>query len=157
MIKEATRFDIKGNSEIGALRKYYFIDNGLRNARLNFAYEDEGQMLENMVYNELVYNGYTVNVGSFEKYEKDLTGKSIRKCYEIDFIAKKGSKKYYIQVANDISSSETRTREIRPFIALNDSFQKIIVINRPLEETIDRNGFITIGIADFLLKFIKQK
>lgn len=157
MIKEATRFDIKGNSEIGALRKYYFVDNGLRNARLNFAYEDEGQMLENMVYNELIYNGYTVNIGSFEKYEKDLAGKSIRKCYEIDFIAKKGSKKYYIQVANDVSSSETKTREIRPFIALNDSFQKIIVINRPLEETIDRNGFITIGIADFLLKFIKQK
>ena len=155
IIKEVTRFDVKGNNEIGALRKYYFVDNGLRNARLNFAYEDEGQMLENMVYNELIYNGYTVNVGSFEKYEKDKNGKSIRKCYEIDFIAKKGSKKYYIQVSNDISSLETKTREIRPFIALNDSFQKIIVINRPLEESLDSNGFVIIGIADFLLRFIK--
>ena len=122
---------------------------------MNFAYEDEGQMIENMVYNELIYNGYTVNVGSFEKNEKDKNGKSIRKCYEIDFIAKKGSKKYYIQVSNDISSLETKTREIRPFIALNDSFQKIIVINRPLEESIDSNGFVIIGIADFLLRFIK--
>lgn len=155
IIKEATRFDIKGNNEIGALRKYYFVDNGLRNARLNFAYEDEGQMIENMVYNELIYNGYTVNVGTFEKYEKDKNGKSIRKCYEIDFIAKRGAKKYYIQVSNDISSLGTKEREIRPFVALNDSFQKIIVINRPLEETLDKNGFIIIGIAEFLLKFIK--
>jgi predicted AAA+ superfamily ATPase len=93
ILKEATRFDVKGNREIGALRKYYFVDNGLRNARLNFAYEDEGQMLENMVYNELIYNGYTVNVGAFEKYEKDRNGKSIRNTYEIDFIAKKGNKK----------------------------------------------------------------
>lgn len=155
MIKEATRFDIKGNNEIGALRKYYFVDNGLRNARLNFAYEDEGQMLENMIYNELIYNGYSVNVGTFEKYEKDPAGKSIRKSYEIDFIAKKGPRKFYIQVSNDISSAETKAREIRPFVALSDSFQKIVVINKPLEETIDKNGFITIGIVDFLLKFIK--
>ena len=155
IIREVNRFDVKGNSEIGALRKFYFVDNGLRNARLNFAYEDEGQMIENMVYNELIYNGFTVNVGSFEKFEKDKNGKSIRKYYEIDFIAKKGAKKYYIQVSNEISSSETKTREIRPFIAVNDSFQKILVINRPLEETIDNNGFIIIGIADFLLRFIK--
>ena len=155
IIREVNRFDVKGNSEIGALRKFYFVDNGLRNARLNFAYEDEGQMIENMVYNELIYNGFTVNVGSFEKFEKDKNGKSIRKYYEIDFIAKKGAKKYYIQVSNEISSSETKNREIRPFIAVNDSFQKILVINRPLEETIDNNGFIIIGIADFLLRFIK--
>jgi len=155
IIKEATRFDIKGNKEIGALRKYYFVDNGLRNARLNFAYEDEGQMIENLVYNELIYNGYSVNIGTFEKIEKDKNGKSVRKCYEIDFIAKKGSKKYYIQVSNDISSLETKTRETRPFISINDAFQKIIVINKLLEETWDNNGFIIIGIADFLLKFIK--
>ena len=146
---------MKGNREIGALRKYYFADNGLRNARLNFAYEDEGQMLENMVYNELIYNGYTVNVGAFEKNEKDKNGSSIRKCYEIDFIARKGMRKYYIQVSSDVSSLETRAREIRPFIALKDSFQKILVINRPLEETMDEHGFIIIGIADFLLRFIK--
>ena len=155
IIKEAKRYDIKGNSEIGALRKYYFVDNGLRNARLNFAYEDEGQMLENMIYNELIYNGYTVNIGTFEKNEKDKNGKSIRKRYEIDFIAKKGAKKYYIQVCNDISSLETKNREIRPFLAAKDSFQKILVINKPLEETIDNNGFITIGVVDFLLRFIK--
>lgn len=155
IIREATRYDVKGNSEIGALRKYFFVDNGLRNARINFAYDDEGQMLENVVYNELIYNGYTVNIGVFEKNEKDNSGKSIRKTYEIDFVAKKGTKKYYIQVCNDISNMETKTREIKPFLALKDSIQKVLVINKPLEETLDINGFIVIGITDFLLKFIK--
>ena len=155
ILREASRYDVKGNVEIGALRKYFFIDNGLRNARLNFAYDDEGQMLENMVYNELIYNGYTVNVGAFEKKEKDKNGKSISKSYEIDFVAQRGIKKYYIQVANDISNLETKTREIKPFIALKDSIQKIIVINKPLDESLDLHGFTIIGVTDFLLRFIK--
>ena len=155
ILREATRYDVKGNNEIGALRKYFFIDNGLRNARLNFAYDDEGKMLENMVYNELLYNGYTVNVGTFEKYEKNKNGESVRKTYEIDFVAQRGIKKYYIQVASDISNAETKARELKPFFALKDSIQKIIVINKPLEESLDLNGFTVIGIADFLLRFIK--
>ena len=155
ILREATRYDVKGNNEIGALRKYFFVDNGLRNARLNFAYDDEGQMLENMVYNELLYNGYTVNVGTFEKYEKNKNGESVRKTYEIDFVAQRGIKKYYIQVANDISNAETKARELKPFFALKDSIQKIIVINKPLEESLDLNGFTVMGIADFLLRFIK--
>ena len=155
ILREATRYDVKGNNEIGALRKYFFVDNGLRNARLNFAYDDEGQMLENMVYNELLYNGYTVNVGTFEKYEKNKNGESVRKTYEIDFVAQRGIKKYYIQVASDISNVETKARELKPFFALKDSIQKIIVINKPLEESLDLNGFTVIGIADFLLRFIK--
>ena len=65
------------------------------------------------------------------------------------------AKKYHIQVCNDITNLETRTRELRAFIALNDSILKILVINKPLEETMDKNGFIIIGIADFLLRFIK--
>lgn len=155
ILRKATRYDVKGNNEIGALRKYFFVDNGLRNARLNFAYDDEGQMLENMVYNELLYNGYTVNVGTFEKYEKNKNGESVRKTYEIDFVAQRGIKKYYIQVTNDISNAETKARELKPFLALKDSIQKIIVINKPLEESLDLNGFTVIGIADFLLRFIK--
>ena len=65
------------------------------------------------------------------------------------------AKKYYIQVFNDITNLEARTRELRPFIALNDSILEILVVNKPLEETMDKNGFIIIGIADFLLRFIK--
>ncbi len=155
IINEATRYDVKGKKNIGALRKYYFIDNGLRNARLNFAYLDEGQMLENMVYNELLYNGYTVNIGVFDTVEKDTNGKSIKKNYEIDFLAKKGIRQFYIQISSDISNLETKKREVKPFIVLNDQIKKVIVINKPINETLDENGFTVIGVADFLLRFIK--
>lgn len=146
---------MKGKKYIGALRKYYFVDNGLRNARLNFTLTDEGQMLENMIFNELQYNGYTVNVGAFEQIEKDKNGKSIKKNYEIDFFATKGTRKYYIQVCNDYSNAEIKKRETRPFALLNDQIKKIIVVNKPINEMLDENGYTVIGVADFLLRFIK--
>ena len=155
LIREAKRYDLKGKKEIGALRKYYFCDTGLRNARLNFAFPDEGQMLENIVYNELCYHGYSVNVGAFDTVEKDANHKSIRKNNEVDFYATKGRRAYYIQVTADISNADTRDREIRPYLKLNDQIQKILVINKPINETYDENGFTIIGIADFLLRLIK--
>ena len=155
IIREAMRYDVKGKEIITSLKKYYFIDTGLRNARLNFSFLDEGQILENVVYNELVYNGYSVNVGTYDKVEKNKNNESIRRTYEIDFLATKGNRMYYIQVASDISSEETRNREIKPYISLNDQIQKIIVINKPINETRDLNGFTIIGITDFLLRFIK--
>ena len=155
ILREARRFDIKGRKEIGALRKYYFADTGLRNARLNFAFPDEGQMLENIVYNELRYNGYSVNVGTFDTVEKNKAGKSVRKNNEVDFYATKGIRSYYIQVTADISNETTQEREIRPYILLNDQIQKVIVVNKPIKETRDERGFTIIGITDFLLRFIK--
>ena len=155
IIREANRYDIKGKEIISSLKKYYFVDTGLRNARLNFAYLDEGQMLENVVYNELVYNGYSVNVGTYDKIEKNKNRESIRKTYEIDFLATKGNRMYYIQVASDISSEETKNRELKAYISLNDQIQKIIVINKPINEMRDLNGFTIIGLSDFLLRFIK--
>ena len=155
ILNPVERYDLKGKSRIGALRKYYFIDNGLRNARLNFSSLDEGQMLENLVYNELIYNGYTVNVGVYDKVEKNKNGVSVKKSYEIDFLATKNNRMYYIQVANDISDEETKNREIKPYISLKDQIQKIIVVNKSLGEMKDSNGFTIIGITDFLLRFIK--
>ena len=155
IIREANRYDVKGKEIIASLKKYYFVDTGLRNARLNFAFLDEGQMLENVVYNELIYNGYSVSVGTYDKVEKNKNNESIRRTYEIDFLATKGTRMYYIQVASDINNEETRNRELKPYISLKDQIQKIIVINRPINETRDMNGFIVIGIVDFLLRFIK--
>jgi predicted AAA+ superfamily ATPase len=155
IIREANRYDVKGKEIITSLKKYYFIDTGLRNARLNFAFLDEGQMLENVVYNELIYNGYSVSVGTYDKVEKNKNNESIRRTYEIDFLATKGIRMYYIQVASDINNEETRNRELKPYISLNDQIQKIIVINRPINETRDIHGFTVIGIVDFLLRFIK--
>lgn len=156
ILREARRYDLRGRGEIGASRKYYFADTGLRNARLNFAFSDIGQMLETVVHNELIYNGYTVNVGSFRTITKDKTGKSIARENEVDFYAKKGNRLYYIQVADNIDSVSTREREIKPFISLSDQIQKIIVVNRPISETRDAKGLTIIGAVDFLLKYIKD-
>ena len=155
LLREAKRYDLKGRTEIGALRKYYFLDTGLRNARLNFAFPDEGQMLENIVYNELIYNGYTVNVGTFDTVEKDKDEKSVRKTNEVDFFARRGINQFYIQVSSCIADAKTRARELRPYFLLNDQVRKIIVINQNVSETLDENGFVIIGAVDFLLKFIK--
>ena len=155
LLREAKRYDLKGRTEIGALRKYYFLDTGLRNARLNFAFPDEGQMLENIVYNELIYNGYTVNVGTFDTVEKDKDEKSVRKTNEVDFFARRGINQFYIQVSSSIADAKTRARELRPYFLLNDQVRKIIVINQNVRETLDENGFVIIGAVDFLLKFIK--
>lgn len=155
IIREATRYDVKGRKEIGATRKYYFTDVGLRNARINFAFGDEGKILENIIYNELVFNGYSVNIGTYEKVEKDKDGKSIKVNYEIDFLATKKNRSYYVQVSDNINNEKTRNREIKPYISLNDQIQKIIVVNKPIDETRDENGFTIIGAFDFMTKFIK--
>ena len=111
-------------------------------------------MLENIVYNELLYKGYSVNVGSFDTVEKDKNGQSVRKTNEVDFFATKGIKKYYIQVTADISDAQTRAREIRPYMLLNDEITKLIVINKPVKESLDENDFTIIGITDFLLNYL---
>ena len=155
LLKEATRYDVKGKQEIGALRKYFFVDTGLRNARLNFSKPDEGHLMENIIYNELIYNGYTVNVGTYERVEKNKDGKSIKVTYEIDFFATRGTRMYYIQSALDLSDEKTYEREKKPFIHLNDQIQKILVENKSFSETRDKDGYTAIGLADFLLRFIK--
>lgn len=146
ILQEATRYDIRSKKEIGALRQYYFVDTGLRNAQLNFAYPDERQLLENIVYNELIYNGYN---------RKNKTGTSIRKTNEIDFFAQKNERKFYIQISTDVSNSETKDREIRPSIKLNDQIQKILVVNKPYKAMVDNQRYIIIGASEFLLNHIK--
>ena len=80
---------------------------------------------------------------------------SVRKTNEIDFYATRNTKKYYIQVSDNISNAKVKAREERPFKLLRDGIQRIIVINRPINETVDENGVVIIGIADFLLRYIK--
>ena len=74
---------------------------------------------------------------------------------EIDFLAQKGIRMYYIQVCDDYSSEDARTREIKPYIALNDQIQKIVVINKPIKECRDKDGFTIIGAVEFMLRFIQ--
>ena len=112
-------------------------------------------MIETIVYNELIYNGYTINVGAFDSVSKNKEGKSIRQTNKVDFYATKGLRSYYIQVCSDMSDLKTQSREIRPYLLLNDQVQKVLLINRPVKESRDVHGFTVIGLADFLLRFIK--
>ena len=156
ILQEATRYDIRGKKEIGALRKYYFVDTGLRNAQLNFAYPDERQLLENIVYNELIYNGYTVNVRTFDTIEKKTKLENpFEKPMKLTSLPKKNEQKFYIQISTDVSNSETKDREIRPFIKLNDQIQKILVVNKPYKAMVDNQRYIIIGASEFLLNYIK--
>ena len=155
ILSEAFRYDLKGKNVITSTKKYYYIDTGLRNARLNFVYSDTGKMLENVIYNELIYNNYKVNVGTFDTFENDETGKTTRKSLEVDFLAVKGNRMYYIQVCDNYTDDKTKRRELKPYISLNDQIQKIIVINSPISEHRDENGFTIIGASEFMLKFIK--
>lgn len=155
IISEAFRYDLKGKKIINSTKKYYYVDLGLRNARLNFVYSDTGKMLENLVYNELLYNGYKVNVGTFDTFSKDSDNKTVRKSLEVDFLATKGNRMYYLQVCDDFQSEETRKREIKPYIALNDQITKVIVVNKPIKECRDEHGYTIVGLTDFLLRYIK--
>ena len=118
---------------------------------MDFTSLDSGQVIENIVYNELIYNGYNVKVGTFNQVEKDKTGNSILKTYEVDFYATKGTKSIYIQVTDDITKASTKEREIRPYFLINDSIRKVIVINEPIKEMKFENGILLEGITDFLL------
>lgn len=151
LIEKASRFDVKGKKYISSPSKYYFEDVGLRNARLNFRQQEENHIMENIIYTELRSRGYRVDVGVVEAYETDITGTSKRKQLEIDFIANKGSNKYYIQSAFEMASPEKAEQEKKSLNKLNDSFRKFIIIKDDIKTSIDDNGLITMGIYDFLL------
>ncbi|MDO4500373.1 MAG: ATP-binding protein [Erysipelotrichaceae bacterium] len=154
LIQEAKRYDVKGNAVIGSTKKYYFTDLGLRNARLDFTSIDIGQLLENLVYNELIYNGYNVKVGTFNQVEKDKDSKSVMKSYEVDFYATKNAETLYIQICNDIDLQPVKEREMKPFGLIKNAGRKYLVINKPIGLMKMENGILLSGIADFILNQI---
>lgn len=151
LIQNSLRYDVKGKKYINTPSKYYFTDIGLRNARLNFRQLEENHIMENIIYNELKIRGFSVDVGVVTLNTKDADGKSIRKQLEIDFICNKGDQKYYIQSAFRMDSEEKEKQELRSLKSLNDSFKKIIVIRNKELMTKDENGYLRIGLLDFLL------
>ena len=150
IINEVNRFDVKGRKYIGSPNKYYFEDVGLRNARLNFRQIEETHLMENVVFNELRYRGCNVDVGIVEKRENFEDGKKKRVQYEIDFIATKGSRKYYIQSALSIASREKELQEKKSLLSVDDSFKKIIIVKDIIKPYCDNDGIVTIGLFDFL-------
>ena len=151
LINKSVRYDIKGKGYIDTPFKYYFEDVGLRNVRLNFRQQDENHIMENIVYNELLYRGFSVDVGVVEIREKQPDGKMTRKQLEVDFIANSGSRRYYIQSAFSMSVPEKEAQEKRPFLRFNDSFKKIILVRENIKVRRDENGIVTMGLLYFLL------
>lgn len=151
LIESSMRYDIKGKKYINTPYKFYFTDMGLRNAKLNFRQLEENHIMENIIFNELKVRGYSVDVGVVVQNTKDSNGNSIRKQLEIDFICNRGEQKYYIQSAYKIDSKEKEFQELQSLRNINDSFKKIIIIKDRNVINKDEEGYLRIGLFDFLL------
>ena len=151
MVEKAERYDIKGKKYISTPQKYYFNDLGLRNARLNFRQQEETHIMENIIYNELRARGYSVDVGMVEINERTGDGKYVRKQIEIDFVANKGSRRYYVQSAFALPTVEKICQEERPLRNVPDSFKKIVIVKDNIMLRRDEDGIVTMGLKQFLL------
>lgn len=151
LVEKSTRYDIKGKRYINSPYKYYFMDLGLRNARINFRQYEKGHIMENLIYNEMRVRGFNVDVGSVPVYTKDAQGKPLRANLEVDFVCNLGSRRYYIQSAFRMESDEKMRQERASLVNVDDSFKKIIVLGEECPVTHDEQGITTISIYDFLL------
>lgn len=147
IIEKSIRYDIKGRKYIGTLAKYYFQDVGLRNALLNFRQVEETHIMENIIYNELRSRGYSVDVGMIEARTA-----TERRQLEVDFVANKGDKRYYIQSAFALPNEEKRKQELASLKRINDSFKKVIIMRDDISPYHDENGVLIMGLMDFLLE-----
>ena len=151
MLARVKRYNVKGRKYIATPYKIYFEDVGLRNARLNFRQIEGTHIMENIIYNELRYRGYQVDVGTVEVRDRDENGKEIRTQFEIDFVATLGSKKYYIQSAYAISDQKKYEQETFSFDKTMDSFKKIIIVEKSMKPRRDDKGYVMMGVKEFLL------
>ena len=144
IVQKVQRYDIKGKKYMNTPYKYYFVDPGIRNARLDFRQLEPTHMMENVIYNELNIRGYSVDVGN-------QILNSERKMTEIDFVANQGSKRCYIQSVWSMPTTKKKEIEERPFFEIRDSFKKIIITGEDIEPHYDENGILIIGLQDFLV------
>ena len=157
LVSKAQKYNIKGKKYIDSLFKIYFEDIGVRNALLNFRQIEESHIMENVIYNELRYRGYNVDIGEMSIAEntgrKDKNNHDIyaQKSLEIDFIATLGSEKYYIQSALAMPTEEKSLQEKRSLYYIDNSFKKIVVTKNGLHATRDNRGVVTMDLFDFLL------
>ena len=151
LISESKRYDVKGKSYFDYPNKYYCEDIGLRNARIGFRQQEMTHIMENIIYNELVLRGFSVDIGVVFSREVNANGHSIRVPREIDFIVTHGGKKTYIQSAYALSTDAKKSAELRPLSLTGDSFPKIIVRKDIGKRWYDDDGILHIELIDFLL------
>ena len=150
LIEKSVRYDIKGKKYINTPAKYYFVDLGLRNARLAFRQQEYTHIMENVIYNELRLRGYSVDVGVVDNVEKE-NGISVRKRLEVDFVVNLGNRRYYIQSAYNIPTDEKMEQEQASLLSINDAFRKIIIVNQQILSGYNEQGILMLSLQDFLL------
>jgi len=150
IINRAQRYDIKGRRYIDTPSKYFFSDIGLRNARIRFRQHEENHIMENILYNDLCRRGYSVDVGVVE-VRQQVEGERKAIQLEVDFVATKGNRKYYLQSALAIDSEEKLNQEVASLKHVGDSFGKILVVGRKRKPLYNDDGILVLGIIDFLL------
>lgn len=156
LLNKTFRYDIKGRKYIGTPYKIYFEDVGIRNAALNFREVDETDIIENVVYNELRYRGFNVDVGvvkiKAKTDRKDKNGNWIYadKDTECDFVARKGDKIFYVQVALEIATKEKKEQEYESIRNIPNSFKKVIIVKNDGLHYRTEEGFLRINLLDFL-------
>ena len=149
LFEGAKRFNVKGNKYFESIKKYYSVDVGLRNAKLNFRQQEITHIMENIIYNELRMRGFSVDIGLVESREM-RNGKMEYIQYEIDFIAQNGRDKYYLQSAFKMDDEEKRQQELRPLLKVDDSFQKIVISGDDIATYTDDKGIVFMGLFQFL-------
>lgn len=149
---KAFRYDIKGKKYMETPLKYYFTDVGLRNARLNFRQQEENHIMENVIFNELMARDFDVDVGVVEYNGTHENNKRGRIRLEVDFVANKGDKRYYVQSALTVADEDKRQQEINSLLRVPDSFKKIVVVKDDIIPWHDEHGILYMGIEQFLLE-----
>lgn len=150
LFKSAKRYDVKGRKYFSSIQKYYSIDLGLRNARLNFRQQERSHLMENMLYNEIIRRGYSVDVGVVE-VERMVDGKRKQGQYEIDFVVNVGNEKVYIQSALNVDTPEKKDQETFSLHNTADFFRKFVVLDGNQKMWTDDDGVIYVGVIPFLL------
>lgn len=151
LINKSKQYNIKGRKYINTPLKYYFTDIGLRNARLNFAQNEQNHIMENIIYNELIVRGFNVDVGIVEKQTTDENGKQTVARLEVDFVCNQGNNRYYIQSAFSIPDEKKMAQELASFDRIRDSFKKIVIVNSPFKLWRNEKGYVIMSLMDFLL------
>lgn len=146
LISTAKRYDVKGKNYFSYPNKYYYVDIGLRNARLNYRQYDPGHIMENIIYNELLRLGYSVDVGVV--YER---ANGLHKQKEIDFVVNDADKKIYIQSAFQMGTEKKADSELTSLLLTNDFFKKMIIRMDISHSFYDDNGIFHCNLIDFLL------
>lgn len=138
IVYKADRSDIRSKALLKTLGKYYIADTGLRNIILGFRNIDEGHLLENVVYLELLRRGYKVSIGKLFDYE-------------VDFVIESPNEIKYYQVTKSLVNDEVKEREIRSLESIPDNYEKIILtMDKSINK--DYNGIKVKNIIDFLLE-----